>query len=365
MEIDPNCVESLCIINDIRSICEFKGMTFSKCNKSEVKKALLLSLSKGKIEPSCHWAAELICSGHFTELWETILFYMGKYIHLGNPKLIIYLELRYNMFKSILENGNFTTILQLRNNDMIRKLFAEIMCVLCQSKTQHSFEPIKINPKEDFDVSFMSDRLKAPSSVFLEEFFLPKDPKSYFIAVNEFSYCISSSKDMISACYWIEWVIEFEINSKKKNEYHGCERRPNLSIDHLYQKDAIWIIWDAIIYYSSEKDAFTQRLISSLKNLFCIKYTTSSCKKRKYLMYFAVGLLIENVDTTTEIQKDKNILQVVVSQINHVYKQIKKNEISPNMEYLFNGLDEENITEGTIKKLQMMDSITEGNFIRK
>jgi hypothetical protein len=82
-------------------------------------------------------------------------------------------------------------------------------------------------------------------------------------------------------------------------------------------------------------------------------------------MYFAVGLLIENVDTTTEIQKDKNILQVVVSQINHVYKQIKKNEISPNMEYLFNGLDEENITEGTIKKLQMMDSITEGNFIRK
>ena len=120
MEIDPNVVDNSSLINDIRDISEFKGITFSKCSKLEVRKTLLHNLSKGKIEPSCHWCAELICAGHFMDVWETILFYLGKYIHLGNPKLTIYLESRYNFFKSIIEKGNYTTILQLRNNETIR-----------------------------------------------------------------------------------------------------------------------------------------------------------------------------------------------------------------------------------------------------
>ena len=232
------------------------------------------------------------------------------------------------------------------------------MCLLCQSKTKHSFEPIKINPEEDFDITFMSDRLKAPSCVYIEPFFLPKDPKGYYIAINEFAYCISTSKDMIAACHWIEWLIEFEANSKKKKEHKFCERRSSVPVEPCYQKDVIWIIWDAIIHYGNEKDLFVQRIISSLKNLFCIKYSTSSCKKRKYLLYFAVGLLIEKVENI-DLQSDKNVLKTVVSQINHVYKQIKKNEESPKMDFLFSNLDDEkkNNTEKSIMKLEMMDRI--------
>jgi hypothetical protein len=354
MEPELNQIDN---INDIRDISEFKGITFSKCSKVEVRKTLLQNLSKGKIEPACHWCAELICAGHFIDVWETILFYFGKYIHLGNPKLTIYLESRYNLFKSIIEKGNYTTILQLRNNETIRKLFAEIICLLCQSKTKHSFEPIKINPEEDFDITIMSDRLKAPSNSFLEPFFLPKDPKVYHIAINEFAYCISSN-ETISACYWIEWIIEFETYSKKKKDFFYCERRSLINVDHCYQKDAIWIIWDAISHYGKEKSPFIQRSLSSLQNLFCIKYTTSSCKKRKYLLYFAVGLLIENFEVS-DLQTDKNVLQAVISQINHVYKQIKKNEVSPNMDYLFNNINDEhkNNAEKSMKKLEMMDNI--------
>ena len=343
-------------INDIRTPSQFKGISFSKFKKTDVRKQMIQSMIKGKIEPACYWCAELICAGHFMEAWEIILHYTGKHIHLGNPKLAIYLHMRFEVFREIVGQSHFVNEIELRNNDKIRKLFAELICTLTMSNKKHSFEPIKINRVEEFDMTQMTERLKAPVITYVEPIFKKGDPKELFIAVNEFAFCIASdAPNIISACYWIEWMIEFDIICKKRKEPCLCERRSHLAVENKYQRDIIWLIWDALLYYSKiRENAFIDKIMDAILGLFCIKYTTGASKKRRYLLYFAVGLLTEPVQTNVEIISNKPVLQNVVEKIGEVYKQIKKNEDAPKTDYLFKNLEKQQNLEKSMKKMEIL-----------
>jgi hypothetical protein len=113
-----------------------------------------------------------------------------------------------------------------------------------------------------------------------------------------------------------------------------------VNVEKKFSRDIIWILWDALLYYNSLlNNQYIDKLMNGLLTIFSIKYTTASCRKRRYLLYFAVELLTEQVPTNIELTTNKQTIQNVVEKINQVYKQIKKNEKIMIMLYFDNSLN--------------------------
>lgn len=345
-------------INDVRAIGDFKGVTFSKYKKNSAKKELTQCLKSKKIESACYWSAELICSGHYTDLWETILQFFAKNIHLGNPRLPIYLSMRFDNFKSVIENGYHADELRLRNNMKVRSIFAEIVATLCYSSTKHSIEAVKINKDEDFNMGNMACRLKAPSVDFGKDSFRETDPRELYVAINEFAYHIKNNiSNTVDACYWIEWILEYHAMCRKRREKCECERRTFAKVQDKYQMDTIWIIWDVILTETNRRNnMLTTKIIDSLLSLFCIRYTSGSKRKRRFIIYFGVSLLTESYDAQREIVSNKELVDKVVKGVDVVYKDVKKNEESPATDYL-NVSEPKSNLDRTVERLEKMNKM--------
>ena len=332
-------------INDLRGSGDFKGISFSKFKKTDVKKELLNNLINSKIEPACYWSAELICAGHYGDLWEIILYFYTKHIHLGNPKIAVYLELRIKHFKEIVNNGYSDSELRMRNSDKIRRLFCEMMCVLCDAKRKHSFDTVKIK-KEDFDMTQLRDKFKASSNKYAQDIFLDEDPKELFPAINEIAFNISEdSKNIMNACYWLEWIMEFETVCKAKKEKICCERRNFSQVETKSQKDIIWIVWDLFLVEALHRSKIVKKTMDALLTLFTLRYSTGCQNKRRNILYFAISLLCENIISNEEIIRtsQQEMVGNILKKIDLVYKQIKKNEVSPGMDFLFKDVKEYNL----------------------
>lgn len=346
------------IINDNRIASDFRNITFSKFPRAKVKKELLNCINNGNVESSCHWSVELICAGHFNDLWEIILLYMGRYIHMGNPKLPIYIDIRFQNFKTIVMAHYGDSELDLRNNDKIRTLFAELVCILCYSRKRHAFESFAIKDINDFDMTHLTRRLKAPNVNFARTTFKEDDPKELFIAINELAYNISNqSRDNTSACYWTEWILQFDILCKNKKISCCCERRVFANVDDKFQMETVWMLWDALLNEAKTRsNKGYLKIVRALLNLYCIKFTPGVKRRRKYLIYSAISCLTEDVNFAIPLVEKKELIYNISSKIGILYKEVKKNEITPTINYLFMGIEKSN-AEKSMAKLELLHMV--------
>lgn len=343
-------------INDKRVISDFRNITFSNYKKNVAKKELTKTLYESKVEDSCYWSSELICAGHFSDLWDIIIIFTSRFINIGNPKLPIYLDLRFKNFKDILLNGYIDNELSLRNNNKIRNIFCEIICILCNSNKKPIFNTL---PNKDFifNISELSNKLKAPSVEYSSIVFLKNDPNELFIAINELAYHISEhSLNTIDCFFWIDWIIEYDIICKKKKKPILCEKRNFIPVNEKYQNDIIWIIWDLFLKKTSG-NKIKNRIIECLLNLFTIRYTSGCKKRRKYLLYNSINVIIENINYNIEINSKKQNVETIINKISIIYKQIKKNEIPPESNYLVDNIEKKSNLNKTLEKLEMMNKV--------
>jgi hypothetical protein len=301
------------IISDTRTIDQFRTTTFSKYQKSAVKKELLQSLIQSKIEPAMNWLIELLCSGHVTDIWEIILFFYAKHIHVSNPKLPFYIESRFTVFKQCIQTSDELTI---RNNEIVRKLFSEIITILCLSNKHHSYEIIKFNTS-DFNL-LTTDKLKAPSVAFIGSIFKTGDPKPLFVPLNELAYRLHC-KHTLDSCYWIEWMLEY--TSKKK-----CVAvARDLCAKHT--TDCIWIVWELLLHSTTILPEMVQKIMKSVLSLFCIRYTPACNERRRFLLYYAISLCCEPISLDIPMVEKKQLIDPIYEKCKILYRNIKKNEV--------------------------------------
>jgi hypothetical protein len=294
------------MINDVRT--DFKILTFSKYQRSDVKREWTNNMVKGKIEPCCYWTTELVCSGLFVDLWELMLSFYAKYIHKGNPKLPIYMNMRFQTFRQLAEG---VPELSLRNVHEVRALFIEMVCLLCTSERYHSYENIQI-PKDE---GIPTSRLKAPTIEF-NKAFQPTDPKELFIAMNEFGYMLHS-KNTIGACFWVEWLLIF--THKKKCAI--VERNYSTK----YRTDSVWLLWDTILVYT--EGVLIKKIIDAVVSLFSIAFVPASKERRRFLIYYAIALCCEPISLDVEMVSDKKLIERAHTMCSVMYNDIKIHEV--------------------------------------
>ena len=347
-------------IIDKREQKEFGKCTFSKFKKTDAKKKLIESVLNGKLEEANYWCAEFICAGLFLELWEIIFFICGKHIHLGSPKLPIYIEQSTNIFKTILiENNYISNQIEMRNNTEIRILFCKIISILVFSIKKNSLNVVKIQ-KNHFDLSELSLKLKAPNLNYVSNVFSKYDPNELFIACNELGYCISKDIEKGQyAIYWIEWILEFEKICKKKKERCMCKKREHHIQDTKLQTHCIWLIWDILLYETKQRNnPLLEKIILSILYMYRLHFSLGVIRKRRYLIYFVVSLLTEIYNPNIKLyDPNEHNFETILSSLHKIYFELKKNEIQPEKNYLFYGLQEKSNKEKILEKLDIVNSV--------
>ena len=348
-------------INDIRSINKFRGQTFSGYKSSEVKLALIKQLKNENVNGSLFWCFELLCSGNINIIWEIFIIFIGAYISISNPKLIIYCSLKMKEFNNLYKNGYINNELLLRNNNTCRNLLAEVIYILASSPKKPCLEKLKIIKDTDFILENISSKLKAPETKYIDDIFKEDDPLEIYIPLNEFSYSLNNenkNRNLWESLYWLEWIIQYEKIAKDKDIKIISNYRNIIGINENFKKDYIWILWD-IILYNSKKDHLQYKTLYSLLELFSNNYKPGYKQRKKPIMYTAIELIInfDNVRFKEPIIKNKDFLLDIDHKINKIIKIIKNNEISPKTDYLFNNIEGKSEAEKTIEKLNKLQDL--------
>ena len=158
------------LINDSRLLIDFKDKTFSGYKKTDLFNILFKCIDKNKIESACNWITECLISGYTLTIFEKLIIYSCKVVHINNPRLPHFLYKRYYRYVKLkvkysgsVKSSNVAGYLSLRNSQVIRNMICEIRVIICNSVKVKALSLPKIK-EGDFDSDFIKSKLCADSA---------------------------------------------------------------------------------------------------------------------------------------------------------------------------------------------------------
>ena len=322
-------------IDDKREIHEFKSKTFSGFKKTDVINAVLKAIEAKKIEQACHWTTECIISGYTLVLWEKLLILSSKLVHINNPKIPYYMNMKnqilMNQIKR-LNNKSKNAILLLRNSQMVRNLFFDVVTTICTSlKTKKYDKYAKIDEKEDFKYENIQKRLCSKMNILPNHIIQFNDPNELRIIINEiFTLCKNKQFGYERSCFWIIWLTKWEALHRKKKTPWNVSGRVVDGINPKHCANFIWIVWEVIFEeLKTRRNNNIKKQINSLYSLYKCNYSPGKRNSRLPLVFNAIGYLTNDVKFTIPLRSDPKISIQVQTNVNKMFSSKKIHEIKP------------------------------------
>ena len=328
------------LIDDDRSIKEFKKETFSGHSKNDVIKAMCGAIEIAQYEYAIHWAYELLCSGLVDTLWNGLFQVYVDQVNRMNPMLILYLCHRFYSEFIPLRESHLGDITRIRNSVSARKIIMEVIGLLCMSHKGKLPNYPKVT-SEDYEASSIRSVCKAPASNYANSILKQSDPVDIYIPINELAYAIrEDNKDCVGALYWIKWLMEWDKQLKKAHEPLKCEdRRVSPMLEEKYRRDVVWVIWEVInkevsSRVSSDKQPRAahmfrnqlEKVMGGLFKAYLYQWEPSSKTTRRNYLVYAIVLLTDNIEWNVEICKDKIFIKGLVMKSDDFMIEFKNHE---------------------------------------
>jgi len=319
------------IINDTRDYTKFKDLTFSGFKKTQVINAVLKNIEAKKIEGACHWTTECLVSGYANNLWEKLIIYASKVVHINNPRLPQYMynkDLVYRNQVTRLNPKDKDRFILLRNSQMIRNLFFDVVSTLTTSlKTKRYDKYSKIDISQDFKYENMKKRLCGEMNILPDNIMRFNDPDEIKIILNEiFTMCKNKQFGYDRCCFWVLWLLKWENQHKKKNIKWTVEYRDVKDVDQKFRSNVIWIVWDIINEELKTRDENIRSQIAYLYKLFTNDYTLGKRNSRLPILFHAFGYLTHDINFSIPLRADFKLFIDVQCNVNKMFGAKKKTE---------------------------------------
>ena len=312
-------------INDNRVSSYFTKTTFSNFKKTELIKAFSQSLEEKNMEKGSYYISEMVCSGYYIEVWNMLINHICKFIHIANPRLIIFLKHKMYRFKVLAKSVQKDDI-ELRNNSEIRNMFCELVIIICKSNSKTCLHEKKVK-QDELNIEVISKKFQARNFSYISNVFMEGDPREIYMALNEFAYHLSpESNNYNMACYWFEWIHTFDEYCRKKKQKIACLPR-NFTVVQKGKSDIVWCIWNCLINRSQQLGKGVEKMMNCLCDLYQLKYDHNISKKRKMVIYNAIYICIESIDFSIPLGNDHLTSEYLNTNTNKLYTIIKSSEI--------------------------------------
>tara|TARA_B100000686_G_C16758182_1_gene956948 strand:- start:962 stop:2062 length:1101 start_codon:yes stop_codon:yes gene_type:complete len=324
------------LFTDIRSIDSFQKKTFSGFKKNDIINAVLKAIESRKVENACHWTTECIISGYSFILWEKLINFSTKIIHINNPKLPSYLHRKNSVLMNQINVLNSTSkdrYILLRNSQMVRNLFFDVVSTLATSpKTKRYDKYPKLNDQDDFNFINIQKRLCAPMNILPGHIIHFNDPDELRIIINEIFTMLKNKQFGYDRCrYWVLWLLRYEAIHKKKKTPWNIDERNIPNIPKKYRGNIVWVLWEIILEEMKlRNNKKISQQINSLYELFQCNYTIGKRSSRIPILLNAIGYLTHTILFNIPVRNDYKLFIQVQSNVNKMFGKKKKNEVNNN-----------------------------------